>query len=241
MIKLYQFARVPDVPNFSHFCTKVETYLKLSRLPYQVVATLPMKAPKGKLPYIEDQGRIIADSRLIIEYLKQRYGDTLDGKLDKTEKAVALGMQRLIEEHFFWVTMYTRWQSSEANWRENKQAIFGLLPPVIRDVAAAVYRALIKRQIYGHGLGRLTWDEILELGKADVDAMANLLNDKPYMLGAQPSSLDASAFGFLTNTINVPIESDIKNYIRSKANLVRYCDRITEEFFPEIRERALGH
>ncbi|MGH8556759.1 MAG: glutathione S-transferase family protein [Methylococcales bacterium] len=234
MIKLYQFARISKVPNQSHFCSKVETYLRLTKLPYIVEATLPLKAPRGKLPYIDDNGTVVADSRLIIEYLKSTYGDKLDEDLTELEKATALAVQRLIEEHFYWVTMYSRWSYTEENWQRNKQAIFGVLPPVIRDAAAAIYRRLIKRQIYGHGLGRLGADEIFTLGKADLDAIASLLDEKPYMMGSQPTSIDAIVFGFLTNIINVPIESPVKDYAISKRNLVTYCDRMTREYFPEL-------
>lgn len=234
MIKLYQFAPIAQVPNLSHFCSKVETYLRMAKLPYEVETTLPMKAPRGKLPYIDDNGTIVADSRLIVDYLKKNYGDKLDGHLTATKRATALAIQRLVEEHFFWVTMYSRWWYTDENWQENKQAIFGVLPPVIRDAAAVVYRRLIKRQIYGHGLGRLTADEIFKVGKADLDAVATILGDKPYMMGSEPTSVDATVFGFLTNTINVPIESPVKDYALSKQNLVDYCSRMNAEFFPEL-------
>jgi hypothetical protein len=81
MITLHQFARTWDIPNLSHFCTKIETYLRMAQLPYQIVETLPLKAPRGKLPYIEDNGKKIADSRLIIHYLKSTYCDPLDTHL----------------------------------------------------------------------------------------------------------------------------------------------------------------
>ncbi|MGH8553824.1 MAG: glutathione S-transferase C-terminal domain-containing protein [Methylococcales bacterium] len=54
------------------------------------------------------------------------------------------------------------------------------------------------------------------------------------MLGERPTSLDATAFGFLTDTIHVPIESPVKEYALSKQNLVNYCDRMTRECFPEL-------
>lgn len=75
MIKLYQLARTWGIPNLSHFCVKVETYLRINKLTYEVVETLPLKAPRGKLPYIEDGGSKISDSRLILNYLKATYGD----------------------------------------------------------------------------------------------------------------------------------------------------------------------
>ena len=62
MITLNQFARVWGIPNPSPFCTKVETYLRMAGIPYEVADAVPPQAPKGKLPYITDGGRKIADS-----------------------------------------------------------------------------------------------------------------------------------------------------------------------------------
>jgi glutathione S-transferase len=73
MITLYQFAPVWGIPNLSQACVKVETYLRMVDLPYEVRSTVPMKGPKGKLPFIEDSGKKIADSRFIIEYLRRSY------------------------------------------------------------------------------------------------------------------------------------------------------------------------
>lgn len=56
MIILHQFARTWGIPNLSQFCVKVETYLRMVKLPYEIVETLPLKGPRGKLPFIEDQG-----------------------------------------------------------------------------------------------------------------------------------------------------------------------------------------
>ncbi len=154
MMVLYQFERTWGSPNLSHFCCKTETYLRMAGIEYDIKTTLPLFAPKGKLPYIEDGDLKIADSRFIIRHLKATYKD-LDEGLTPAESALSLAMQRLIEEHLFWVTMYSRWQYTDANWQVTKKAIFGVMPPGIRDVAAVYYRHKIKRQILGHGTGRL--------------------------------------------------------------------------------------
>jgi len=188
------------------------------------------------LPYIEDQGRIIADSRLIINYLQATYGNPLDARLSAREKAVAKAMQRLLEEHLYWVTMYTRWSYTDANWQTNKLAIFGGLPPGARDLAALAYRYRINAQIRGHGIGRHTAAEVFDLGKEDIDALADFLGDQPYFMGDKPTSLDASAFGVLVNTLACPIESPVKDYALSKNNLSDYCNRMQAEYFPELKQ-----
>lgn len=238
MIKLHQFARTWGIPNLSHFCCKLETYLRLADIPYQMVKSIPTKAPKGKLPFIEDGNQSIADSDLIIQHLKQAYGDKLDADLTPSEKAISLSMQRLLEDHLFWITMYTRWHYTEDNWKVNKKAIFSYFPPLIRDVVAAVYRVLIRRQIHGHGIARHSHEEIFQLGRHDIDALSDFLGNKPYFMGQKPTSLDATAYGFLVNTLVCPIESPVKEYARSKQNLVDYCQRISSEYYPELNGGA---
>jgi glutathione S-transferase len=72
MIKVHQFAPAFGLPNASPFCMKLETYLRMAGLPFDLVNDgNVMNAPMGKLPYIEDDGRVVADTQVIIEYLQQ--------------------------------------------------------------------------------------------------------------------------------------------------------------------------
>lgn len=236
MIVLYQFATVWGIPNPSHFCVKVETYLRMADLDYKIVETLPLKAPRGKLPYIEDEGNKIADSRLILLYLQKQYGHSLDESLTEIEKATAKSWQRLIEEHLYWLSMYSRWNDSNMNWQQNKQAIFNVLPVFIRDGVACVYRYLIKKQIYGQGTGRLKKEDIVSLADEDIMALAVFLGDKKYFMGETPTSIDASVYGFLVNIIGCPIESPLKNVALEQKQLVAYCERMQNQYFPEYGE-----
>ncbi len=234
MITLYQFARTWGIPNLSHFCTKLETYLRINKLPYQIVETLPIKAPRGKLPYIEDQGRTLSDTRLIVNYLEATYGDNDKALLSSEQQGIAKAYQRLLEEHLFWASMFTRWDYTDENWQTTKQSIFSGLHLAIRDLVAAITRKKIKAQIMGHGMGRLTHDEIFALAREDIDSLADFLGDKPYFMGDKPTALDASAFGILVNTLCCPIESPLKDYALSRQNLSDYCQRMQAEFFPEL-------
>ena len=206
----------------------------MTGIEYDIKTTLPLLAPKGKLPYIEDGDLKLADSRFIIRYLKAKYKD-LDEGLTPAESALSLAMQRLIEEHLFWATMYSRWQYTEANWQVTKKAIFEVLPPVIRDLAAVYYRRKIKRQILGHGTGRHNAEEVFELGMLDIDALSACLGDKKYFLGDKPTSLDATAFGFLINTLGCPIESPLKEHGLSKDNLRNYVERIKLQYYSDLQ------
>lgn len=234
MLKLYQFERTWGIPNLSPFCCKIETYLRMAGIEYEIKSTLPFSAPKGKLPYIKDNNKALGDSRFIIHHLKSAYKD-LDKDLSDAELAISVAMQRLLDEHLFWVLLYSRWQYTDENWQINKKAIFGGLPPFIRDIVANRWRPKIKRQIYGHGTGRHQAEEIFTLGKQDIDALSTSLGSKRYFLGDQPTTLDTSAFGHLINIISCPIESPLKEYGLSKNNLVDYINRIKEEFYQDLK------
>ncbi|HEY8034087.1 MAG TPA: glutathione S-transferase family protein [Methylobacter sp.] len=234
MITLYQLPRCWDIPNPGQFCVKLETYLRMTGLTYKTIETLPLFAPRRKLPYINDNGIQISDSRMIINHLKSSYDDILDRHLSAEQHAATKAWQRLLEEHLYWVIMYTRWNYTKTNWQANKQAIFAGLPSLLSELVASAYRYRIKAQIRGQGLARLTPDEVFKLGNEDIEAISLFLGGKPYFMGNEPTTLDASAYGMLINIIGCPIESPVKDYALSKKNIVDYCNRMQSKFFPEL-------
>ncbi len=231
MITLYQFEPAFGLPNASPFCMKMETYLRMAGLPFEIAPKANMmKAPKGKMPYIEDNGRAIADSSLIIEYLKRTYGDRLDAKLTSEQRAIALAMQRLMEEHLYWAAVYPRWFEPDG-WRLTRQAFFGKLPRPLKAIVPTIARRGMKREMHGHGMGRHSSEEIYAIGKADLGALADFLGDKPFFMGDQPSSLDAVAYAFLANLIWVPLDTPMKSYAVNRPNLEAYCQRMKARYY----------
>ena len=96
MIVLHQFAPAFGLPNASPFCMKVETWLRIAGLPFTLDnRASPLKAPKGKLPYIDDDGETVADSGMIIANLVRKHGVDPDAKLDAHQRAVATAFTRL--------------------------------------------------------------------------------------------------------------------------------------------------
>ena len=232
MITLHQFARVWDIPNLSPFCTKVETYFRMADLAYETADAIPPTAPKRKLPYISDEGRKIADSRFIVDYVAERHRADLDAGLTPAERATSAALQRLIEDDLNSVAMWTRWVQQE-NWAANREAIFGGLPPVVRGLVARLARRRMRGQVRARGIGEHSADEILAIGKRDVDALSDFLADKPYFLGEAPTTLDASAFGMLSNIVWPPIESPLKTHTQGLENLVAFCQRVLERYYPD--------
>ncbi|MBS0244877.1 MAG: glutathione S-transferase N-terminal domain-containing protein, partial [Proteobacteria bacterium] len=65
MITLHTFGPGLGLPDPSPFVVKADVLLKMSGLPYRKVISDSRKAPKGKLPYIDDDGTKVADTTLI--------------------------------------------------------------------------------------------------------------------------------------------------------------------------------
>lgn len=237
MIILYQFPAYWNLPNFSPFCMKLETYLRMVNLPFEIVSVSdPRKSPKGKLPVIKDNGRRFEDSSLIIDYLKQQYGDTLDASVTPLQKAQALAFQRLMEEHLYWTVLYSRWIDSK-NWPIIKNTLFKKLPVIIRGIVAAKIRNIIRKELYNHGMGRHSQDEIYQMGDRDLEALNIYLGNRPYFMGETPTSIDACAYAFLANILHAPISSPMTDYVKSQPTLIDYCSRMREQYYGRFSQR----
>lgn len=231
MITLYQFPPVWGLPNGSPFCMKVETYLRMAGLPYESRYVLnPAKAPKGKLPYILDNGKAIADSGLIIDHLKAVHGDPLDSKLDARQRTTAHLIRRTLEESLYWSVLYDRWLVDE-NWAITGLTYFGALPRIIRRLVMRAARRACVRQAHAQGIGRHSRQEVYALGSADLKALSEQLGTNDFFLGGQPSSVDASAYAFIANLLWTPIDSPLTRAARGHGNLVAYAERMKARYF----------
>jgi glutathione S-transferase len=230
VIKVHQFAPAFGLPNASPFCMKLETYLRMAGLPYELVNDgNVMKAPKGKLPYIVDDGTVVADTSFIIDYLKRRYGDPLDAALSPLQRAQATALQHLFEDSLYWAVVYTRW-IDDAGWVLTREAFFGSLPAPVRAFLPALARRGLRAELRGHGMGRHGPDEIFAIAGRDVQAVADFLDDKPFMLGPNPSSIDATAYAFLANLLWAPVDSPIRRRAQELPVLEAYCGRMKARY-----------
>lgn len=231
MITLYQFPSSLGIRCPSPPCLKLETYLRMTELPYQVAANADvLKAPKKKFPYIEDQGRVIPDSSFIINYLKDTYGDPLDRHLSAGQKSIMLGMRRLMEENLYWAMFYSRWAEEEA-WAVVREQFFAHLPVPIKWLVPNVVRRNALRDIYGQGMGRHSREEVYDIGIQDIQAISDFLGDQPYLMGDQPTSLDATGYGTLVNLLRASVGSPMQEYGLKLENLGAYCDRMHARYW----------
>lgn len=229
MITLYQFTTKPVWGvNPSPFSMKVESYLRLAGLPYRLEASLPHKAPKGKLPFIlDDDGRRIPDSGQIVAHLEATRGAPLDGGLDAGQRALGHLIRRTCEESLFFVALYGRWIDPEG-WKIIRPAMFGRLPAPLRWIVPPLIRRGLARDLKGQGTLRHSREEIYALGRADLDALAALLGDKPFFLAERPTTADVCVHAFLANLLEPPFENPLKAHAQRLPGLVAFVARLDE-------------
>lgn len=108
MITAYVAGPKFGLPDPSPFACKLVVLLKMSGLPFRTGIADFRKAPKGKIPYIDDGGSLIGDSTLIRWHLEKKYGINFDGALSETDKATAWAYEKLCEDHLYWVLVHSR-------------------------------------------------------------------------------------------------------------------------------------
>lgn len=241
MLTLFQVPRGNwNIPSVSPACAKLETWLRLTRIPYQVgpwpAAVAP---PKSKWPYIDDDGLVMGDSTLIIEHLKRTRGIDPDAGLTPVERAIGLAFRRMIKENLNWAVAQIRYLEP-AGWPIFRSALAPLASPLVGGDPQKIeefqqgLKQTVVNQMIGQGIGRHSNEEIHEIASADLAAISEFLGNKPFFFGDHPTGADATVFGYVTNIIDVPIDAPIPRFGRACKNLVEYCQRMRARFFSEL-------
>ncbi len=240
MIELHQFPAAFDLPNASPFCMKIETFLRMHDIDYKTVDVEdPRKAPKGKCPYIVDTSdganTTVADSSEVISYLMQTRN--IDDGLSPDAEARGHLLQRTMEEHLYFCSMYERWMEPD-NWKVVKDVFFSGMPAPMTAVFSKIVHSKTKRDLAGHGIGRHDGAEIYRRAGQDLAAISQSLGDNAYLLGDSPSRFDATGLAFMAGLLRVPLRSTIGDEARRHPNLLSYCDRLMQQYFADFPAQA---
>ena len=105
MIKLYSFGPAFGLIDPSPFVTKVNLFMLVNDIEFEIICDFSklQKAPKKKLPVIDDDGNMIADSMFILDYLSDKYNVNMDHWLTEEQRATAHLIGKSLEENLFLV------------------------------------------------------------------------------------------------------------------------------------------
>ena len=235
MITLYSFGPGFGLPDPSPFVMKAEMLLKIAGLPHQVDHTGFSKAPKGKLPYIDDDGERIPDSTFIRWHLERKYKIDFDRGLSEEERAVAWAFEKAAEDQLYWALLDARWMD-DANFDRGPRKFFERVPTPIRPLIIAMVRRKVRQALRAHGMGRHAPAEITALATRSIDAMAAYLGQKRFFMGAEPVGADATIFSFVAGALCPAFETPIRRAAERHDNLKRYVGRVTARFYPDLQD-----
>uniref|UniRef100_A0A3B4BG25 Uncharacterized protein n=1 Tax=Periophthalmus magnuspinnatus TaxID=409849 RepID=A0A3B4BG25_9GOBI len=227
-IILHQFSRPKNgVPSLSPFCLKIETYLRMVDLPYQNYFDGKL-SPQGKMPWIEYNHEQVSGSEFIIDFLEEKFGINLNKNLTLEERAVSRAITKMVEEH---TIAYCQWVD---NLEETQKllSMSGPLSDTLKWLLSHLNGSMVRREMYGHGIGRFSKEEVYSLMEKDLRTLATLL-DKKYFMGSKVSTLDATVFGHLAQAMWTLPGTRPEQLIKELINLAMFCERMRRKFWPE--------
>lgn len=220
------------LPDTSPFVMKTEVQLKMAGLDYERASAIPPQAPNGKLPYIDDRGEVVSDSTFIRAHLERKYGVDLDAGLDAPQRAQAWTIERLLEDHLYFAMVWFRWIDPD-NFAKGPAHFADAAPEAERDQLRRDLQARKTAELHAQGLGRHSPQHIAELGERSIDALAQWLGDKAYLMGALPSAVDATAFGMLACVVTPFFDTPLRDAVLARPNLGAYVDRMMRRYYPD--------
>ena len=230
MITLYSYPGLFGVADNNGYGLKVFAFLRLNGMPFRHEHLFDASAaPRGQLPYIVDDGETVGDSDTIITHLIAKHALTIDAGLTATERAMSHLITRMLDD-LYWVMSYSRWKD-ERFWPAFRDALLREHPS-LTEAGLRKAQEFNFQRYYFQGIGRYTPDAAYARGLADLSVLAELIPAQGYLHGGKPTSIDASIYGFIANIYFYEIDTPLKQFVVSHANIVRHCHSIHDAVTP---------
>ena len=238
MITLYGFGPGFGLPEISPFVTKTEVQLKMASLAYRKARAMPPASPKGQLPFIDDDGQVVADSTFIRSHIERKYRFDFDAGLSREERAQAWAFERMIEHHVYWALVGARWVDAD-NFAKGPAHFFDGAPEDRRERLREDAQFRVAENYLLSGLGRHAPDDDIDLALRSIFALSVQLGDKPYLMGEAPCGMDATAFGALAGILTPFFISNLRSRAEEFQNISAYVDRMMQRYYPEFAKVAV--
>ncbi len=233
MLTLYVFGPNFGLPDPSPFCMKALVLLKMAGLEFETATANLQKAPKGKAPYLADNGSLVADSTFIGFHLESQYGIDFNAGLDEAERGTAWAFEKLCEDHLYWAIVHARWMRDD-NFNAGPVKFFDVVPALIRPFVVKMVRTQVRRSLKGQGFGRHSEAEIVALAERAIGGLAGFLGEKPYLMGEQSCGADAIVFATVASLLCDRFDTPLIEAAARHSNLVAYRDRLMAQYFPDL-------
>jgi len=234
IVYLYMFPRkyTRQMLNLSPFAIKLETWLRLKKIPHKVVETSKFSKSTRQIPYIRYNGEEVADSVFIIDYLIDKFHlDPLEG-LTVGDRAVTRAFHRMADESLALTNFWFRYYILKDQFFKVFQIYSNKF--ISWRIMAGIGYSVNERARFG-GMARHTVEEVGVIGQEDVIAFARFLGKKQFMFGDEIHLLDCVAFAHLGTMFFIDVDFPHKSVLEAEeySNLMPYLERIKERLWPD--------
>jgi glutathione S-transferase len=229
MIKLYAGGPAFGLPDASPFALKTQILMHLAGVDFALVPYDFKKAPKGKIPYIQDGDSFLGDSTFIRFHLEKKYNFDFEAGLTAKRRATMWAMEKLSDEVLYWALVYERWMI-DSNFDKGPRHFFDSVPAIIRPLVVGQIRKSVKTNLNGQGTGRHSYEEILILADKALEAVSIDLGDQKFFGGEDLCGGDATLGAMMIGLLCAHFEGPLRNLVLKYPNLVAYEARIRERF-----------
>jgi glutathione S-transferase len=108
------------------------------------------------------------------------------------------------------------------------------VPAIVRPLVGSLVRGRVKKMLWKQGVLRYSHEDIIKSALRDWRAVLTAMSDGPFFFGDEPTGVDAIVFGALATSVLTPIESPIRDFLRSQPPCVAYAERMHARFFPDL-------
>jgi glutathione S-transferase len=236
-IKIQKFGPAFGLPDASPFVMKVETYLRMTGQPYEVVTGDVRKAPRQQLPVMEVDGKVIPDSSAIIDHLEAARAEKLDRHLDAGQRAIAFAFKSMLEEHLYFGILFMRWATDDG-WtvfEPRLREMIGAMgvPSLMRGMITKSARKQVVGRAARQGIGRKPRSEVVATCAQILDAWSDHFGQKPFFCGDEPTTYDATGYAFAAAALCPAFDNEVRKHAASKKNLVAYADRMKAAYWKD--------
>lgn len=230
VVVLRQVGRGPFAPSMSPFPLKVETYLRMAKIPHESDHKSGMSPDKGKTPWISYNNEDVSDSQICIEYLNKKLDVDVNSHLSDPERAVARAFRIMTEEHLYWAIVLQRWL-----YDKDKSVLAKALK--MPTMVIWIVSRMVAKMGKAHGMGRHSMEQVLEFADANYRALSKQIGNRPFLMGSEPCEEDCAIFGMLAQSLwQMPGTPHEKFVTKTYPNLAAYCERMKARFWPDWDE-----
>ncbi len=198
MLLLHQF-------EISPFCDKVRRVLRYKRLPFETrevpllevtTGALRRRNGTGKLPTLDHDGHLVADSSDIARYLEERFPDRPLLPRDARLAGECHILEDWADESLYFYEVYLRFLVPD-NARRWVPALVHADAAPLRAIAPVLIPRVLRGTLDQQGLGRKTKEQILADLDRHLDALEAKLGERTWLVGDAITLADISVFAQL--------------------------------------------